>query len=876
MSRRAQPTFTFRAGAIGIASMVALAMWVHYHEVLAPMRHILAENSPPAGAVGILFGVMAVGGLVTWISRRLGRQNGAGLSSGELLVVYTMLITSAPLMSQGMWHRFLGLVVAVPHNAHNMRLVDAYSEKLWPHGEHLVADRRFADWPSGRASAHPADRVRHIRIAESPIGATTGIELVNPPSETEEEEVVTRLRIPLARRSGAREQLVPGERYYFTALFRLRQLRSRSRFTVALHTDGGQTVDLLTLSRDTESTFSAPGGFARLGEPYVSIPRDLNETVELVFTLRGPGCAALTDVVFFSNEALARLHKGSREVRSGQLERIPENARDSLLVAPDNLASPGGVWYTLKGYVPYRQWIRPLLYWLSIVMALFLCMLGIGVIFRKQWAENERFSFPMIVLPRLLLEQRDENGRLVRPLLRKPAFRAGVAVALAYCLMLGLAHYVPGIPDPSVRINMADYFSSPAVRAFIRGGMSGERFNLVLMFVSIAFFVDLDLLLSIVTLYWVCKVPYYFGEIFGWKTIRGPFDSFPFPHEQHIGAFLGLAVVVLWVSRKHLGGVARRIFGRPGGVDDSGEAMRYRTAAGLIAGAFVFFAVWGNLTGLGAGSALLFFGFLVVCGLSASRIRTECGAPFTYFTPYYPFLIFFLIGGLNVFGLPTMLLAYFAGGFMAVAQFLLFAPTQVEMLHLGNAFDARPRGVSWALVAGALGGILLGGYVMLVWAHGVGGENIAHMRNWAIKQDWYFTSLRDAVNQADQAAMADTLGSGLQAAQSIGPHAAVVVGVAGTVLLTLLRMRFVGFWLHPLGYVLANTYFVYGTWASLFLAWIVKSVGLKIGGPVLIRKHMTPFFAGIFCGGVVGMALWDAVALILQARGIRDVFTCWP
>jgi phosphoglycerate dehydrogenase-like enzyme len=33
-------------------------------------------------------------------------------------------------------------------------------------------------------------------------------------------------------------------------------------------------------------------------------------------------------------------------------------------------------------------------------------LLGIGVIFRKQWAENERFSFPMIALPRMLIEER--------------------------------------------------------------------------------------------------------------------------------------------------------------------------------------------------------------------------------------------------------------------------------------------------------------------------------------------------------------------------------------------------------------------------------------------------------------------------------------
>jgi hypothetical protein len=130
-----------------------------------------------------------------------------------------------------------------------------------------------------------------------------------------------------------------------------------------------------------------------------------------VVRLEGRGRAAMTDVVFFSNEALARLHKGSTEVRQGDLAQVPENARNSLLVRPDRLASLRGLGYVLKGYVPYEQWAVPLLYWVSIVMALFLGLLGIGVILRKQWAEHERFAFPMVVLPRLLLEQRDEAWR---------------------------------------------------------------------------------------------------------------------------------------------------------------------------------------------------------------------------------------------------------------------------------------------------------------------------------------------------------------------------------------------------------------------------------------------------------------------------------
>jgi hypothetical protein len=884
----ARRTFSFRACVIGVAAMAVMAMWIHYHEVLAPQPNILAENSPPASAVGVFLGVVLIGALIARFRRAL------RLATGELLVVYSMLVISAPLMSQGMWHRFLGLVIAIPENQDNLPLVDSYSEKLWPHGEHLIQNRRFTEGLGPECVAQPPERVQVVPVPESQVGRTSGAQLANPKATGAVlEETALRMRIP--RRRDGRDLLVPGERYYATALFQLSGFEPRSSLSMELVTDLGHRAPILTLRRDTSRAFSRPGGFERAGQPALTLPREMNDGADLVFTLSGPGTAVITDVVFFSNEALARLRKGSTEIRETDLDEararlrkehpgLPEDeiARllqaelGSPLVRPDRLASASGAAYTLKGYIPYGQWLTPLLYWLSIVMAMFLGLLGLGVIFRKQWAENERFAFPMVVLPRLLLEERSEGGLAIRPIFRKKAFRAGIAVALVYCLLQGLNYYIPGMPNPAVQVNLADYFSSPEMKAFLVG-MHTPEFRIVLLFTAIAFFVDLDMLLSILIFFWLSKVPYYFGETLGWKNLKGPLDSFPFPHEQHIGAFLCLALVVLWTSRRHLAGVVRRILGRAGGVDDSGEAMSYRAAALLVLGAFFFFAVWGSMSGLGAGPAVVFFGFLVVCGLSASRIRTECGAPFTYFTPYFPYLIFFLLGGLFTFGAPTFVLAYAAGGFMAVAQFLLFAPTQVEMLHLADTQRASPRGVKWALIVGALGGVLIGGYVMMVWAYGKGGDNIKYMKTWAMQQNWYFRSLREAVAEADtEVRTAETKGEKPRAAAPSGPLAGVGVGSAVTLGLSYLRTRFVGFWLHPIGYILANTYFIYGVWGSILAAWLIKWVGLKIGGPRLIREQMTPFFGGLFVGCVIGMLFWDAQALLAMARGATDVFTCFP
>jgi len=868
-------TLSYRALLIGFCGVVLVAIWVFLHKVYLGGTDA-DENSPPTMAVGVFVGILLIGGLLTLVRRQL------ALARGELLVIYTMLVISAPLFTQGMWQRFLGLLNAIPTNKQYFDLLDSYSLEVWPHGEQLVKDQRFAEGlDNENTSANNPRFVEVVNIAESQVGKTTGLRIAHPEAEggDVEDPTTTTVRVRVPRRRGGQEALVPGEAYFLTGLFRLENMLSRSSFSLRLVTDRGDEIDILRLARDTPERFNTPGGFSRTGEPFVTMPRRLDDEAYLEFSLRGPGAVTITDVLFFSNEALARMRQGSKEVSKSNLEQVPPNERDGLLVKPDAEATPEGLWYRLKGYIPYRMWLKPMLLWGSIVLAVFITTLALGVIFRKQWAENERFGFPLIVLPRLLLEQQDRDGRLIRPLFRAMPFKIGFFAALAYGILLGLPNYVPGLPSPDINVPLGPLFTDPTMKAFV-GGMYGSnnRFEVVFLFVAIAFFIDLQLLASVLIFFAITMIPWGFAEYFGWdESIQGPAQSkFPFPHSLHIGAFLALALVVLWVSRRHLVGVARRVFGLPGGVDDTGEALRYRTAVFLLFASFVFFGLWGAMTGLGIGSALIFFGFIVICGLVAARIRCEFGAPYAYFTPYVPYMIFYILGGLDVFTVETMVLAFLAGGFMAVAQFLMIAPTQVEMLELARQQKAKASGVKWAILAAVVGGVLIGGYVMLAWSYGGGSENLPYQ--WAFNQGWVFYGLDISVAEHAQSLAAAAEGAEAAKESEYKPAAliAVFVGAGVTVGLTILRTLFVGFWLHPIGFILANTHFIYFTWGSILVAFLIKLIALKVAGPRFIRQTLTPMFAGVFIGCVAAVALWDVVALILRAQGAINVGTIMP
>ena len=51
------------------------------------------------------------------------------------------------------------------------------------------------------------------------------------------------------------------------------------------------------------------------------------------------------------------------------------------------------------GAVPWAIWAAPLLYWAVFGLALFLAMVCLMVIVRRQWVEHERLAYPMVPAP---------------------------------------------------------------------------------------------------------------------------------------------------------------------------------------------------------------------------------------------------------------------------------------------------------------------------------------------------------------------------------------------------------------------------------------------------------------------------------------------
>ena len=91
-------------------------------------------------------------------------------------------------------------------------------------------------------------------------------------------------------------------------------------------------------------------------------------------------------------------------------------------------------------------------------------------------------------------------------------------------------------------------------------------------------------------------------------------------------------------------------------------------------------------------------------------------------------------------------------------------------------------------------------------------------------------------------------------------------GFGVTTALAVLRLRYVWWPIHPIGYLILETFPGNMLWPSFFMGWLCKQLIVKFGGHRLYQTAR-PFFIGIIVGEAVAAGVWLAVSIILSQLG---------
>ena len=843
------PGITWRSLCVTVFCMLVMGMWIQYVEVIQSYGGFMAEQAVSVPAVAVLILLLAFLSLGTLASRRnlLSRQ--------ELLCVLYALVIATPMMTQGMWHRFFGLIAATSREG-NFQYIDALNDKLWPHGPNLLEGSlsRGSNGLDGVRGAVTWDKVEYEtgKIALMPVLRNSGPGEVSSIS----------FRIPVT--GEGRLHLFPGEPYLISFLTLPANLAPESFYFARLYEDDNPTFnEVISERQSAEVTYLHQKGFLRVGKFGVEVSSRVHRYVRLEVGLSGSGELSVFDPKLLSVAAVDGAYRGRRIISESAYGALPVGERSGLIVKPDNLFSVAGLKFLVRGYIPLSDWRETAIAWSVPIILLLVGLFAVGVLMRRQWAESERYSFPLARIPCALIGEPDEEGTSVwSAIWRNRIMWTGLFVGLVWGLLRMWAFYNSKFPNTAIEIPISQYLDDPSWN-----GMWAVTLSVSAIVVSICMFFELNVLLSFVVGFFAYRALWWLGGVSGLTIYTG----YPFRYEQSVGAYLAYAAVVLFLSRKYLWRVVKdAVFRNREASGD--EALTYRTALLVFVAVHVGVACWARWLGVPMGGILVFFFFLMLVGFVAIKARCECGLPAGLFTPYNGMIFVVLMGGMQMFGAGGVLITLIASGFLTVTVFFFIPGAQFELLEYGRRYAVQPRHIGYAVGLGILGGLFVGGWVFLSNAYALGGDTIRYQ--WSFNQDWYFADYRAQLGQATSEflrAKEGTTTSGLQ------PWTwGVIFGAVVTTVLTILRQLFAGFWFHPIGFILGSSHMLEGVWGSVLTAWAIRATVLKFGGAATVKTKLFPFFVGLFLGSVVFMVINIAYAAHLQAGGVERIYNALP
>jgi hypothetical protein len=97
---------------------------------------------------------------------------------------------------------------------------------------------------------------------------------------------------------------------------------------------------------------------------------------------------------------------------------------------------------SIDGSIPWHVWIKPLLLWSAFLFAVYFAFLCLNVVIRKQWADAEKLTFPLVQLP-LEMTQESEKGKVYNTFFRNHIVWLGFAIPFIIHGINGINTYYP-------------------------------------------------------------------------------------------------------------------------------------------------------------------------------------------------------------------------------------------------------------------------------------------------------------------------------------------------------------------------------------------------------------------------------------------------
>jgi hypothetical protein len=505
-----------------------------------------------------------------------------------------------------------------------------------------------------------------------------------------------------------------------------------------------------------------------------------------------------------------------------------------------------------KGYprgqehIPWEAWAGPLFFW-SILAVLFLvATFCVASLLRRQWVENEKFTFPLVQLPVLLAEEPKE-GRLVSDLLRSPLLWLGVLAVTVFHTVRGLHQLYPSVPDIENHWNISALITTRPLNQ--TGPIDVFIYPLV---IGICYLLPAEVCFSLWFFHLFYKFEIYLGAVYNWD-MPGPVGGYTYKQFHGLEAFGGAVALLawtLWTARRHLADVWEKATNGPraASIDDSREMLSYRAQVLGIALSYGGIALWLGAAGVSGVLIAVTLLTLTLALVVISWVVCQAGLLFMA-QPYGSIDVLATTFGTAPFKIaPLYTLCRWEGMFFYDTREML-APSVLMGAKCADTagFDARKLLRAMAASVALSFAISLVASLWLPYYNG-GGYSLRNdfTYKWAPQTPLGFLGGAAAVPYKGW----------------MGNWLHIVGGFLGVFALLIARAQFnVG--LHPIGFLCASVYSLHMLWASIFVGWVLKSLIQRYGGMKLYLGAL-PLFLGLILGDVVNAVVWIVIGNLTQ------------
>ena len=473
--------------------------------------------------------------------------------------------------------------------------------------------------------------------------------------------------------------------------------------------------------------------------------------------------------------------------------------------------------------IPWQVWAGPLFWWFTFFFALFIACFCIAVILRKQWVEYERLAFPLAQLPTLMIQD-TASGRI--GFLKNGLFWTGFGIAsfiLTWNILPLFWHNLPFLPiGPTYRTTISFGHDFPPLQI---------KFNFVMA--AFGYLTNLEVLLSVWLFHVLSLIEIGVLNRFG-VAVGKDFGSGLLL--QQVGGFAAFALFGLFMARQHIGAAIRAAWRAD--ADDEAELLSYRTALIGLVVALIYASAWMYALGISPLGIAMQLGLLFIYFIGLAKIVAETGLVYVE-TPLRTQELAAAALGTRVQTPDHVGMALAANSVESHREYAL--PSLAHTAKVHDIFRwTRNRMVAALILAFVVGFVVSIGYTLKLCYGATGAANIRHVFVFGGYSQRMFDRV---VSWASEPTFFGDIEWRFLAA-----------GALGTLFLSLMRLRFAWWPLHPVGFTVGYVYPVRVTAFTVFLVWAFKSIVLRVGG-IRLYRNLQPFFTGLLIGYTLGVGL---------------------